>query len=68
MGGQSRARLPPASVSPKGCRMESSSPAAGSPLGKGLARMGQGSLLGEGDFPYGLVSFNPLPPAWQCHS
>lgn len=44
--------------------MESSGPAAGSPLGKGVAGMGQGSLLGEGDFPYGLVSFNPLPPAW----
>lgn len=44
--------------------MESSAPAAGSPLGKGVAGMGQGSLLGEGDFPYGLVSFNPLPLAW----
>lgn len=64
MGGQRGVGLLPASVSPKGCGMESSGPAAGSPLGKGLAGMGQGSLLGEGDFPYGLVSFNPLPPAW----
>lgn len=51
MRGQSSARLLLASVSPKGCGMENSSPAAGSPLRKGLAGMGQGSLLGEGDFP-----------------